>query len=119
MSEYNKMVSRQRKWMYLFIGIVGILAVVLPEKSIMNGILLGLVIGFYNLWLLQRKVRVQGEEAEKTGKRKGLGTFSRLASAALGGLIAIQYDWSLLSFIIGLVAVYPVIMLDYIWFNRK
>jgi len=119
MLEYRIMVSRQRKWMYLFIGITGILAAILPEKSIIYGLLLGLVIGFYNLWLLQRKAEMQGEEAVRTGKRKGLGTFSRLAFAALGTLLAIRFDWSIVSFIIGLMAVYPVIVLDYIWFNRK
>src|SRR5699024_9446122 len=119
MSEYQSMARRQRKWMYILIGIIVVLAVFLPEKQIMYGLLLGLVVGFYNLWLLQRKANVQGEEAAKNGKRKGVGTISRLASAALGTLIAIRYDWSIVSFIIGLMAVYPVIMLDYIWFNRK
>src|SRR5699024_9229475 len=95
MSEYQSMARRQRKWMYIIIGIVVVLAVFLPGKQIMYGLLLGLVVGFYNLWLLHRKANVQGEEAAKTGKRKGVGTISRLASAALGTLIAIRYDWSI------------------------
>src|SRR5699024_77451 len=119
MSEYRIMASRQRKWMYVFIAITVVLALILPEKRIIYGLLLGLVISFYNLWLLQRRADMQGEEAARTGKRKGIGTISRLASAALGTLLAIRYDWSLVSFIIGLMAIYPVIMLDYIWFNRK
>lgn len=119
MSEYKIMASRQRKWMYIFIGITVVLAVILPGKQFIYGLLLGLVISFYNLWLLQRRTNMQGEEAVRTGKRKGIGTISRLASAALGTLIALRYDWSIVSFIIGLMAVYPVIMLDYIWFNRK
>ncbi|HLR72807.1 MAG TPA: ATP synthase subunit I [Pseudogracilibacillus sp.] len=119
MSEYRIMASRQRKWMYLFIAITVVLALILPEKRVIYGLLLGLVISFYNLWLLQRRADMQGEEAARTGKRKGIGTISRLASAALGTLLAIRYDWSLVSFIIGLMAIYPVIMLDYIWFNRK
>ncbi len=119
MSEYRIMASRQRKWMYIFIGFTVVLAVFLPEKQFILGLLVGLIIGFYNLWLLQRKANMQGEEAARTGKRKGVGTISRLASAALGTLLVLQYDWSIVSFIIGLMAVYPVIMLDYIWFNRK
>lgn len=119
MSEYQQMASRQRKWMYVFIGMTSVLAAVLPEKQFILGLLLGLVISFYNLWLLQRRANMQGEEAVRTGKRKGVGTISRLAAAALGTLLAIRYDWSIVGFIIGLMAVYPVIMVDYIWFNRK
>jgi len=119
MSEYQEMARRQRIWMYVFIGVVAVLAAILPEKSVILGLLLGLVIGFYNLWLLQRRINLQGEEAARTGKRKGVGTISRLAAAALGTLLAIRLDWSLVGFIIGLMAVYPVIMVDYIWFNRK
>lgn len=119
MSEYQQMASRQRKWMYVFIGMTSVLAAVLSEKQFILGLLLGLVISFYNLWLLQRRANMQGEEAVRTGKRKGVGTISRLAAAALGTLLAIRYDWSIVGFIIGLMAVYPVIMVDYIWFNRK
>ncbi len=76
-------------------------------------------ISFYNLWLLQRKTDLLGEAAEKDGSRKGIGTISRLAAAALGALIAIRYDFSIIGYIIGLMAVYPVIMIDFILFNRN
>lgn len=83
------------------------------------GLLLGTCISFYNLWLLQRKTDLLGEAAEREGSRKGIGTISRFAAAALGVLIAIRYDLSIIGFIIGLMTAYPVMMIDFIWFNRK
>ncbi|MBO1004255.1 ATP synthase subunit I [Pseudogracilibacillus auburnensis] len=119
MSNYRSMANRQRKWMLIIIAIVAIGVGVLPNKHFFLGLLLGTGISFYNLWLLQRKTNLLGESAERSGKRKGIGTISRLAAAALGVLVAIRYDLSIVGFIIGLMTAYPVIMIDFIWFNRK
>ena len=114
MSNYRTMAKRQRKWMLLLLAIVIILSLTLPYKHFFQGMLIG-VISFYNLWLLQRKTDILGEAAERDGSRKGIGTVSRLAAAALGALIAIRYDFSIIGFIIGLMAAYPVIMIDYLF----
>src|SRR5699024_10376815 len=92
---------------------------IMPQKTLFMGMILGGVISFYNLWLLQRKADVQGEAAASVGKRKGLGMISRFAAAALGALRALRLEISLVGYIIGLMTAYPVIVIDYLWFNRK
>jgi len=105
--------------MLILIALAAVGAGVMPNKHFFLGLLLGTAISFYNLWLLQRKADIVGESAARTGSRKGVGTISRLAAAALGILIALRYDLSIIGFIIGLMTAYPVIMIDFIWFNRK
>ncbi|HIV74710.1 MAG TPA: ATP synthase subunit I [Candidatus Pseudogracilibacillus intestinigallinarum] len=117
--EYRIVARRQRKWMYLFFCIIIIMTLFLPYEYFLNGLLLGAVISFYNLWLLQRRTDLLGESAEKYGKRKGIGTISRLASAALGTLLAIRFDVSIVGFVIGLMIAYPIIIIDFLLFNRK
>lgn len=119
MSNYRLMANRQRKWMLILLGIAAIGSFILPNKLFFLGLLLGIIISFYNLWLLQRRTNLLAESAEKYGKRKGIGTISRLAAAALGVLIAMRYDLSIVGFIIGLMTAYPVIMIDFVLFNRK
>lgn len=118
MADYQKMAKRQRVWMLILLIAFIVLALIMPQKFLFSGIALGGAISFYNLWLLQRKSNIQGEAAKK-GARKGTGMISRFAAAALGALIAIQLDWSIIGYIIGLMTAYPVIMIDFLWFNRK
>ncbi len=119
MSNYRTMAIRQRKWMLILLALFIVGAIILPNKHFFLALVLGTGISFYNLWLLQRKTNLLGEAAEREGSRKGIGTISRLAAAALGVLIALRYDLSITGFIIGLMTAYPVIMIDFIWFNRK
>lgn len=119
MSNYRTMAKRQRKWMLFLLALLIILSILMPYEHFFQGMLLGVAISFYNLWLLQRKADLLGEAAQKDGSKKGIGTISRLAAAALGALIAIRYDFSIIGYIIGLMAVYPVIMIDFILFNRN
>jgi ATP synthase protein I len=119
MSEYRLMAKRQRIWMLGLLGLFIVLALIMPQRNLFAGICLGAAISFYNLWLLQRKANVQGEAAARYGKRKGIGMISRFASAALGALLVIQLDWSIVGFVIGLMTSYAVIMVDFLWFNRK
>jgi|SRR5690625_2262751 len=119
MSNYRTMANRQRKWMLILLALLTIGTVVFPNKLFFLGLLLGVAVSFYNLWLLQRKTNLLGESAAKDGSRKGIGTITRLAVAALGVAIAIRYDLSVIGYIIGLMTVYPVIIIDFLWFNKK
>lgn len=119
MLNYRLMANRQRKWMLILLALSAVGAAVLPNKQFFLGLLIGVVVSFYNLWLLQRRTNLLAESAEKTGKRRGIGTISRLAAAALGVLVAIRYDLSVVGFIIGLMTAYPVIIIDFLLFNRK
>lgn len=118
MENYQKMVARQRKWMLSILAIIGMIAIVVPSKTFMLGLLIGAIISYYNLWLLQRRTFLLGEAAAKSGKRTGLGTVSRLAAAALGALLTVHYDLSIIGFVIGLVIAYPIIMIEFILFHR-
>ena|SRR5690625_4389056 len=119
MSNYNLMAIRQRKWMLVILIVSAVLALLTPFSNFFFGLLLGLGISFYNLWLLQRKTNLLGEAAEREGKRIGLGTISRLASVALGVLIAMRFNFDIIGFIIGIMTSNVVIIVDFIIFNRK
>lgn len=119
MSDYQNMATRQRKWFLYVIAIIVIITLVIPNKSFFLGLLIGSIVSFYNLWLLQRKTNLLGEAAEKGGRRPGLGTISRLAMAALGTIIVLKLGYSIIGFVIGLLLAYPIIMIDFIVFNRK
>lgn len=119
MKNYNQMAGRQRKWLLYILLIVAILTFFVEDRHFFLGLLIGTAVSFYNLWLLQRRTNLLGESAERSGKRTGLGTVSRLSMAALGTLITIHYDASIIAFVIGLMLVYPVIIVDFLLFNRK
>lgn len=119
MTEYREMAKRQRIWMLFLLVFFIVLALIMPEKYFFTGLSLGAAVSFYNLWILQRKANIQGEAAAEEGSRKGSGMISRFAAAALGALLTIQLEWSIVGYIIGLMTAYPVIMVDFIRFNRK
>src|SRR5699024_1274644 len=119
MTNYQKMAVRQRKLFITIIAIIGIITIFIPEKDFFIGLLIGTIVSFYNLWLLQRRTNILGESAARSGKRTGLGTISRLAMVALGTLITFHYDASIPGFIIGLMLVYPVIVVDFLLFNKE
>lgn len=119
MSNYKTMAKRQRRWMLIIIGLIMVLTLFMPNKHFPQGILLGSAVSYYNLWILQRRANVFGKSAAKSGQRKGLRTASRFAAAALGAMIAIRYDLSVVGFMIGLIISYPVIVIDFILSNRK
>ena len=119
MSNYKTMAKRQRTWMLIIVVIIALLALILPNEPFFYGLLLGSVVSFYNLWLLQRRTNLLGELAEQEGKRRGIGTISRLSAAALGVLLAIRFDLSVVGFVIGLMIAYPVMMIDFVMSSRK
>lgn len=115
MNDFDSMVVRQRKWMLYLLATLVLGAGFTPYTRIFNGLVLGGAISFYNLWLLQHKVKVLGDQVADTGKaRGGLGTFSRMAAAVLGVLIAIRFDenFHIIAVIVGLMLSYLVIALD-------
>lgn len=87
----------------------------LPYTRILNGLLLGGAISFYNLWLLQHKTKQLGDRVAESGEaRGGLGTFSRMAAAVLGVLIAIRFEenFHIIAVVIGLMLSYIILGLD-------
>ncbi|ALX49887.1 ATP synthase subunit I [Lentibacillus amyloliquefaciens] len=121
MSDYQRIVNRQRKWMFFLLAIFVLGAGFTPQARIFLGLLLGSVASFYNLWLLQRKVDAFAESVEKTQSGAGLGTLSRIAAAALTVIIALRFDdyFDMVFVIIGLMTSYLVMMIDFFVFHSR
>ncbi|WP_324609860.1 ATP synthase subunit I [Oceanobacillus damuensis] len=115
MFDFDSMVTRQRKWMLYYLALMVVGAGFLPYKQVFLGLILGGLVSFYNLWLLQHKTEVLGESFAGTGKKRGgLGTFTRMATAILAVLIALRFEayFHIIAVVIGIVSSYIVIGLD-------
>ncbi|MFA1822702.1 ATP synthase subunit I [Virgibacillus oceani] len=121
MSQYEKMTIRQRKWMLYLLSILVLGAGFTPYPRAFFGLLLGSAVSFYNLWLLQRKTKKFAIAAAEQGSVLGIGTFSRLAAAALAVLIALRFEehFHMIAVVVGLGTSYIIIMLDYLLFTLK
>ncbi|MGD6776222.1 MULTISPECIES: ATP synthase subunit I [Bacillaceae] len=78
------------------------------------GLILGTVISIYSHWLLHKKVKKFTEAVAEGRKAVTLGSFSRMAAAVLGVVIAMRYPetLSLYGVIIGIMTSYIVIIID-------
>ncbi|RKQ34378.1 ATP synthase subunit I [Oceanobacillus halophilus] len=115
MSEYESMIRRQRKWMLYLLAILVLGTGFTPYTEIFNGLILGTVISFYNLWLLQQKTNAFGKSVAESGTaRGGLGVFSRLAAAAIGVLLALRFPeiFHIMAVAIGILSSYLIILFD-------
>lgn len=114
------MVARQRKWMLYLLAVLIIGVVITPYTRIFLGLLLGSIISFYNIWVLQRRIDVIADSVIKNNPKTGLGTLTRLAAAGLGVIIAIRFDdyFNVIAYIVGLMASYLIIMLDFLLFKN-
>lgn len=115
MSQYESMITRQRKWMLYLLAIFVLGAGFSSYPNFFNGLLLGGAISFYNLWVLQRKIRRFGEAVAEGGSPLGIGTFTRLAGAALAVIIALKFEdvIDITGVIFGLGTSYIVLMIDF------
>jgi ATP synthase protein I len=120
MQVYQQMMVRQRKWMFYLLALLVLGWGITPWEPIFLGLLLGSALSFYNLWLMQRKIRKLGEASQENRSVRGIGTFTRLASGALAVVIALQFEeyFHLISVVLGLMAAYFVILIDYL-FNKS
>ena len=120
MQVYQQMMARQRKWMFYLLALLVLGWGITPWEPVFLGLLLGSALSFYNLWLMQRKIRKLGEASAENTSVRGIGTFTRLASGALAVVIALQFEeyFHLISVVLGLMAAYFVILIDYL-FNKS
>lgn len=122
MSDYVAMIRRQRKGMLYLLALLVLGVGFTPYTRVFNGLLLGTVISFYNLFLLQRKTDVFGKSVAETGMaRGGIGVFSRLAAVALGVVIALRFEENIhiIGVVIGLSSSYLIILLDILIGSRS
>lgn len=121
MNEYNNMIARQRKWMFYLLALMVLGWGFTPYQTVFLGLLLGTTLSFFNLWVMQRKINRFGQAISKGDKVYGIGTFTRLASAAVAVVIAMRYDvyFHMIGVIFGLMTTYVVIMIDFFIFEVK
>lgn len=91
------------------------------HQSVFLGLALGTSLSLFNLWSMVRKQLQFGEAVQQNKKVRSLGTATRLASAGLAALLAMKYPeyLNMVSVIIGLMTVYIVIMIDYVFQHSR
>jgi len=120
MNAYKRMVIRQRKWM-LYILAIAVLGWGFTEYTqIFQSLMLGLAGGFYNLFLMQKKIDLLGERVSKNEKTQSLGMISRFAVAALIAVISLRFpdQFNIYVSVMGLMTPYLVIMIDFIFYLK-
>ncbi|WP_018930783.1 ATP synthase subunit I [Gracilibacillus lacisalsi] len=120
MDQYKNMITRQRKWMFYLLALFVLGWGFTPFTRIFLGLLLGTALSFYNLWVMQRKIDRFGQAVSHGGRPAGIGTFTRLATAALAVIIAMRFEeyFHLMAVILGLMTTYVVIMIDFALFRN-
>lgn len=88
-----------------------------PYPSVFLGLILGTSLSLFNLWLIRKRMERFDRAIDEGKKVRSLGTFSRMASAGVAVLIALEFPEfiHMISTVIGLMMVYIVIMIDYFW----
>ncbi|WP_373893972.1 ATP synthase subunit I [Virgibacillus natechei] len=121
MSDYNVIIARQRKWMLYLLIVMVIGLALLPYPRIFLGLLLGTIVSFYNLWLLQKKIVDFTEAVANKSTTRGIGMVSRFAAAILAVIVALRFEeyFHIIAVLIGLMTSYLVIMIDSIVFRNK
>ncbi|MDY0404563.1 ATP synthase subunit I [Virgibacillus sp. 179-BFC.A HS] len=115
MSQYDQMITRERKWMLYLLAIFVLGAAFTPYVRIFLGLLLGGAVSFYNLFLLQKKTQEFAKAAASKDKPRGIGMISRFAAAIIAVMIALRFEeyFHIVAVIIGLMTSYPVIIIEF------
>lgn len=117
MNDFESMVDRQRKWMFSLMAIFLLGAVLTPYDRIFLGLLLGNVISYYSLRLLQNRIKRFGETVIEGRSARGFGTLFRIGGAVLAVYIAIRFEdkFHMIAVIFGLATSYIVILAESIF----
>ncbi|MCM3597440.1 MULTISPECIES: ATP synthase subunit I [Bacillaceae] len=121
MFDLHQMYHRYRKYMFYLLSFYAIGWGFTGYQSVFLGLALGTALSLFNLWSMVRKQVQFGEAIQQNRKVRSLGTASRLASAGLAALLAIKFPeyLNMVSVIIGLMTVYIVIMIDYVFQHSR
>ena len=121
MLEVHIVFKRYLKYTFTLLSVYVILWGITPYKAEALGMVLGTLIGTYNIWLLSRKTEQLGEMVAQKRGMKSIGTISRMAAAVLAVVIAMRYPdtFNVVFVILGLMTGYLVIMIDLIIHNIR
>ncbi|CAM3838149.1 ATP synthase subunit I [Mesobacillus zeae] len=116
MPEIQTIYQRQRKYIFFLLSIYVLGWGFTEFKPVFAGLVLGTGISLFNLWLLVRRTRGFGDKVLRGEKIRSLGLMSRMASAILAVIIAMEYpeEVHLISVVVGLMTSYIVIMIDFL-----
>lgn len=115
MPEYKVMYARQRKYIFFLMSLYVLGWGFTEYKTIFLGLIFGTSLSLFNLWLMVRKMEQFGNAVSQGKKVRSLGSFSRMATAALAVIVALKYpdNFHLISIVLGLMTSYIVILIDY------
>ena len=116
MLEIHFVFKRYLKHTLTLLSIYCILWGFTPFKAESLGLILGSVIGIYNIWLLSRKTNQLGEAILQGRGVKSLGTISRMAAAVLAAMEFPEL-FNIYFVILGLMAGYLVVIIDLLIHN--
>ncbi|MDQ0218511.1 ATP synthase subunit I [Peribacillus cavernae] len=108
--------KRHLKYLLYFLAICAFGWGFTDYQDVFAGLALGTAFGVFNLWLINRRMRAFEAAINSGEKFRSLGTMSRLASAALAAIIALEYpeQFNLISVVLGLMTAYIVIVIDFL-----
>ncbi|WP_099222568.1 ATP synthase subunit I [Listeria costaricensis] len=113
------MYHRHQKYLVIFIGLCLLGWFFTPYVHIFLGLKLGLVVGWFNYWLLMRRTQAMTKALAENRTFYGMGTTARMGSVLLATIIAVKLPdyFHLYSVMIGLGIAYAVIFLDFIVYS--
>nr|WP_088809710.1 MULTISPECIES: ATP synthase subunit I [Listeria] len=113
------MYHRHQKYLVIFIALCLIGWFLTPYVHIFLGLKLGLIVGWFNYWLLMRRTQAMTRALAENKRFYGMGTTARMGSMVLATMIATQIPeyFHIYSVIIGLGIAYAVIFLDFILYS--
>ncbi|WP_163655041.1 ATP synthase subunit I [Listeria sp. PSOL-1] len=111
-----KLYRRHQKYLMVLIVFCFLGWFLTPYVHIFLGLKLGIIIGWFNHWLLMRRTQAMTETANTNRQVHGTGMAVRMSSALLATIIATELPgyFHIYSMAIGLGIVYAVIFLDFV-----
>lgn len=115
MPDVNSIFQGQRRYIFFLLALYVLGWGFTSYQSIFLGLILGTSFGLFNMWLLARRMDKFGDAVVRGERVRSLGMISRMATAVLAVLIAVEYpdQFHLYSVILGLMTSYFVIMIEF------
>ncbi|MBD7909171.1 ATP synthase subunit I [Sporosarcina gallistercoris] len=120
MQTMQEIFTRQKRALFFLLALLILGWAFTGAKEIFAGLLLGLIFGLYNFWILIRRME-QFDKKLDQGKKVSLGSGLRFASGVAAAAIAMSMPeyFNLISTVIGLMIPYALLLIDRIFYHVK
>ena len=120
MQTMQEIFARQKRALFFLLALLILGWAFTGAKEIFAGLLLGLIFGLYNFWILIRRME-QFDKKLDQGKKVSLGSGLRFASGVAAAAIAMSMPeyFNLISTVIGLMIPYALLLFDRIFYHVK